>query len=537
MYLKSASQDRYDQMRPVPFNISKYLPILLLLTFLSLFAHLGNVPLFDPDEGAYSEVSREMVANLDFTAARLNGTPFFHKPPLFFWAQAASMKILGLNEFSLRLPSAIAALLWVASIFLFTRRYYDTMTAWYATLFMSASLGVTLVGRAATPEALLNLFVTLTLLNIYRFYHAGHKRHIYWAFMFAALGVLTKGSIAMLLPAAVSFAFFGITKRWRDILILFLNPVGLIIFGLIVLPWYAAEFLLHGEAFLNDIFLLPPGIGNPSIFIGSTLSSYTFPVFIFLGLLPFTALFLRAVWHIRLLLTDDLIKFLALWFLLTLLLLPLVQPRSIFSTTYCLTPLFIIMARVTGPGLHSIPIFAGPLIFLLFIFPAPYTSGFIANEFIGKALVDSLQYYDTFHLATLGTVTALVAILPFVRPVPLPLKLGILSLLFVSIIHFMILPILGDILQQPVKSAAFLAKRGKIAVIIQQNRHPSFNVYSEMLTEDRSPRIGDIILTKSILGKSCVHYETLYEKHGVILARLLETESEGSARTNGMDLN
>ena len=53
-------------MQSKPFSISKHLPILLLLLFLSFFAHLGNVPLFDTDEGIYSEVTREMLANQDF---------------------------------------------------------------------------------------------------------------------------------------------------------------------------------------------------------------------------------------------------------------------------------------------------------------------------------------------------------------------------------------------------------------------------------------------------------------------------------------
>ena len=98
---------------------------MLLLLFLSFFAHLGNVPLFDADEGAYCEVTREMVSRQDFTTALLNGMPFPHNPPLFYWSQAASIMILGLNEFALRLPSAIAAFLWVISIFLFTNYWMN----------------------------------------------------------------------------------------------------------------------------------------------------------------------------------------------------------------------------------------------------------------------------------------------------------------------------------------------------------------------------------------------------------------------------
>ena len=63
-------------MKSETFSISKYIPVLLLVTFLSFFAHLGNLPLFDADEGTYSEVTREMLVNNDFTLVLLNEKPF-----------------------------------------------------------------------------------------------------------------------------------------------------------------------------------------------------------------------------------------------------------------------------------------------------------------------------------------------------------------------------------------------------------------------------------------------------------------------------
>ncbi len=513
-------------MKPKPFSISKYLPVLFLLVFLSFFAHLGDMPLFDNDEGVYSEVTREMVANQDFTAPLLNGMPFFHKPPLFYWAQAASIKILGLNEFGLRLPSAIAALLWAASIFLFTRRCYDTRTAWHATLFMAGSLLVTIIGRSATPEALFNLFLTLTLLNIYRFYHTGNKRHIYWAFMFTALGVLTKGSIAILLPLAVSVIFFGINKRWRHIMLLFCNPVGLLVFGLIVIPWYLGEFMLHGEAFLSDLLLLHGMQSRSYNFIGATLPYYSFPVLIFLGLLPFSGLFIKGVFHIRKLLSDDLIKFMTIWFLTAFLLLPIIQPKSVFSMAYCFPPLFIIMARFADIQHHAVTLFILPLLFIIILFfapyAAPYITGSIDNEFAKYAVTDGIVYTDNFYRLTLGALILLLAILPFIKPVPITVKYTVLGLLFVSLINFLILPIMGDILQQPIKSAALLAKKEKYEVITWGMRAPSFNVYAEMLTGEGAPEKGDTVLTKADYLGSDVKYETLFEKNGVMLVRFLQ---------------
>ena len=524
-------------MKSKPFSISKYLPVLFLLVFLSFFAHLGNVPLFDADEGAYSEVTREMVANQDFTTALLNGMPFFHKPPLFYWAQAASIKILGFNEFALRLPSALAALLWVVSIFLFARRCYDTRTAWHAALFMSASLLVTLIGRTATPEALLNLFLTLTLLNIYRFSHTGNKRYIYWSFMFAALGVLTKGAIAIMLPAAVSFIFFGIKKRSKDLLLLFCNPVGLMVFGLIVIPWYLGEFMLYGEAFLSDLLLLPGLETYNYNFIGAPLPYYSFPIFILIGLLPFTAIFIRGLLHIRKLLPDDLMKFMLLWFLLAFFLLPLAQPKSLFSIAYGFPPLFIIMARAADIFRHRIYLFIWPFLFIALLFLAPYTAPYIAgsleNEFARKALTEGIVYFDNSYRLIMGSVLLLFAVLPLIKALPASVKYSVLGLLFVSMINSLVLPIAGSILQQPIKSAALLAKKENLDVVTWRIRPLSFNVYAEMLTEERSPEAGDTVFTRSGYLGNDVTYETLFEKQGFILVTILEIPENRSTGARG----
>jgi 4-amino-4-deoxy-L-arabinose transferase-like glycosyltransferase len=511
-------------MKAKPFSISKHIPILFLLFFLGFFAHLGNVPLFDADEGLYTEVTREMLANQDFATVQLNGIPFFHKPPLFFWSQAASIRILGLNEFAMRLPSSLAALLWAVSIFLFARRCYDTRTAWHATLFMASSLLINLVGRAAAPESLANLFLTLTLLNIYKFYHTGNKRYVYWLFMFAGLGVLTKGTAAILIPFAVTVVFFGLQKKWHDLIRLLLNPVGLIVFGLIVIPWYLAEFMLHGEAFLSELLLLQKAESLDLNLIGGTLPYYWYPLFLFIGLLPNSGLLLKAVFRIKQLLSDELLKFMFLWALFAFLLLPLLQPRSPFGVAYCCPPLFIIMARAAENLRHFFNLLVWPLLLtILFSLAsglAPYMMGAIADEFARNAVADGLQYFDTFYRLTLGGVILLLASLPFIKPVPLSAKYAVLALLFVSMVNFLAVPIMGNILQQPIKTAGLLAKKEKFAVVTWQDHTPSFNVYAEMLTEKRTPEPGDIFLSKTVSLENFKPYETLYEKHGVTLARV-----------------
>src|SRR4029079_869765 len=91
---------------------------------LSLFFKLGHAPLFDVDEGAFSEATLEMFQRGDFLSTYLNGEPRYDKPILIYWLQAASVSVLGVSELAFRLPSALCAAVWVALTFAFARRYF-----------------------------------------------------------------------------------------------------------------------------------------------------------------------------------------------------------------------------------------------------------------------------------------------------------------------------------------------------------------------------------------------------------------------------
>ena len=223
----------------------------------------------------------------------------------------------------------------------------------------------------------------------------------------------------------------------------------------------------------------------------------------------------------------------ATWFLLAFFLLPLVQPDSLLSLAYCCPPLFIIMARVADSLLHSINLFILPLLFiaLLLLIPylAPYFAGSIKNEFVKNAVVASAIYFDASYRFILAAVMLLLITLPFIKPVPVTLKYGVLGLLFVSMTNFLILPILSNILQQPVKSAGLLAKKEKLDVISWRVQYPSFNVYAEKLTSIRAPDAGDIILTKSEYLRDNGNYEKIFEEHGIALVKILKIPAEKNA--------
>ena len=79
-----------------------------------LLSGLNQSLLFDVDEGAFTEATREMLLSHDWGHTTLNGLDRFDKPIGVYWLQALSSTVFGINEFAFRLPSALAA--WIASL-------------------------------------------------------------------------------------------------------------------------------------------------------------------------------------------------------------------------------------------------------------------------------------------------------------------------------------------------------------------------------------------------------------------------------------
>src|SRR5262249_14869380 len=67
-----------------------------------LAPRLSGAPLRHWDEAWYAQVSREMRESGSWLTPRWNGRPWFHKPPLTFWATMAAPSLLGETEVAAR---------------------------------------------------------------------------------------------------------------------------------------------------------------------------------------------------------------------------------------------------------------------------------------------------------------------------------------------------------------------------------------------------------------------------------------------------
>lgn len=220
----------------------------LLALWFTLF--LGNRPFASPDEGRYVEIPREMVVSGDYVTPRLNGVKYFEKPPLFYWLQAASIKIFGIHEWSMRLWCVFFGILGCVGTYLFGRRFYGSRVGMAACLILAMSPLYYALSRLIILDMAMTTLVSLSLFSFLLAVHTppGIQRRLWaWAFYAcSAFGVLTKGLMALAISGPVILIWALTTGRWKDLWPAYI-PSGTLLFLAIAAPWHILASLKNPE--------------------------------------------------------------------------------------------------------------------------------------------------------------------------------------------------------------------------------------------------------------------------------------------------
>ncbi len=260
--------------------------LLLCLMIGSLFTFmLGSRPLNVPDEGRYSEIPREMLVSHDFVTPHVNGIKYFEKPPLFYWMQAVSLKVFGINEWAARFMDAFMGLLGCLGTYFTARKLYDRKTGWFAALTLATSLLYFIMARVVTLDMTVSVLLCFTLFSFM-------LRRYYWMYIFGALAVLTKGLIGIIFPGAIVFLWICFTGRWRILKECKLFTGMLLLFA-IALPWHILCQMKNPE-FFHYYFITQQFSRYFTMSAGRYQPFWYYLPILFLGLFPWTGYLIGA---------------------------------------------------------------------------------------------------------------------------------------------------------------------------------------------------------------------------------------------------
>ena len=224
--------------------------ILLILIGLAIapyFLNLNATSIIDANEAFYAETPREMIEAGDYINPTFNYEPRFNKPPLSYWVVAGIYRVFGVSLGSARLPIALGSLVILATVFLLGRAVASTEAGLVAVVTLAATPRFLLFSRRIIIDIYTAAFLGLTLLFFVLAETDPPRRRRYLVAMYVAmsLGILTKGPVALALPALVVAVYLMAAGRLRTVTRLML-PAGLLIGAVIVVPYYAALYAQHG---------------------------------------------------------------------------------------------------------------------------------------------------------------------------------------------------------------------------------------------------------------------------------------------------
>ncbi|MGO9453096.1 MAG: glycosyltransferase family 39 protein [Candidatus Binataceae bacterium] len=259
------------------------------------FFNLWHYGLWEPDEARYAEIAREMISGGSLLVPHLNYVIYVEKPPLLYWLTAFSFHAFGVNEFAARFFVAIFGVIGVAATACFAARAFGKRHALMAGAILATTPLYAVMAQVLTTDMILAALVTIANFALFLHWREG-GRWCWIAYLAIALGVLTKGPVAIALPALAMLAFLywegdlrGAVNRFRVI-------GGLALIAEVTAPWFLImiarvpgyfDFYFIGEH-LRRAFESSYSHGEPFYFYVPVLAA---------GLLPWSMLVPFLTWR------------------------------------------------------------------------------------------------------------------------------------------------------------------------------------------------------------------------------------------------
>ena len=515
--------NRYDKPSSIIYSL-----VAIIVIYLCCFHNIWIAPISDVDEGAFSQATMEMLANDNYLSVSLLGEYRSDKPILTHWLQSISIKTFGFSEWAFRLPSSIAASIWLSFLGYFAARNFSRKHGLLTIIISGSCVGIMAISKAATADALFNLFLVLTIGLFYQYAKEDRRLFLYIASAFAGLGFLTKGPAAIAIPGLLFILYSFFNSDFRNAFLKsILSPIAWFIFLLFSLPWYAFIYISQGWEQFSEFFLYhnyirftQPLEGHD----GGVLSYFFYLPVLIIFTMPYLGLLKDTIFDSGNYKLKSIGLFLFIWFLIVFVLFSVSATKLPHYLIYGMSPIFILLsdyALKKGPTTFLV---LQTILMIIFYFSLPlilYFSALSQDQIIWSSLSnDVLSYFNYKYFLWLIIISSIYIYTVLNANLTRPDKISFSSISLIIVFSFLVYPSILGLLQSTQKEIGLRASIEEGDLVFYDIYNPSVSLYSRKIAIKRIPSSGDLVYTKRESLILLSNYEIIYENNGQFLLRM-----------------
>ncbi|MDH4297505.1 MAG: glycosyltransferase family 39 protein [Cyclobacteriaceae bacterium] len=281
--------------------MNKNLIVILVLSAVVYSANTWKTSVYVLDEARNAGCAMEMYQRNDWVVPTFNGELRTDKPPLHYYLMQLSYRVFGINAFSARLYATVMGLLTVWVVYFFGRKLAGEQTSFFSALILISSLQLAVQFHLAVPDPCLIFFLTLGYLSFIYAYLLQKSRFYYLFYVAISLATLSKGPVAILFTGLTVLIFLVAQQNFKVKTLLQIKvPQGILIFLVLVLPWYILVGIATEGEWIEQFFFKH----NINRFTSTMEGHGGFPLASFVivigALVPFSFFFpqaIRNIWH------------------------------------------------------------------------------------------------------------------------------------------------------------------------------------------------------------------------------------------------
>jgi 4-amino-4-deoxy-L-arabinose transferase-like glycosyltransferase len=229
------------------------IPLWIFIVIACIYFTAVRVDTMDVDASQYAEISREMMLSHNWLHIYDRGMNYLDKPPLHFWLSAASMKLFGLNNFGYKLPSILFAIWALFATYKLGKLLYNDTIGRMSALILGSCQGMFLMTNDVRCDTILMSCVITAIWLVQEWATNRKLKFLLAGAAFIALGMMTKGPIALMVPVFCFGTQWLLRREWKNIF----NPahlLAMVVITIMLIPMSIGlyqQFDMHPEKLVN----------------------------------------------------------------------------------------------------------------------------------------------------------------------------------------------------------------------------------------------------------------------------------------------